>query len=98
MRWYSFVSSSVQLKTWFEESLIPVLVEDEQNHEINIKRLIEAYDYLMLNIPKILSSWVEAGSDSDSEDDKDSKIADTAEGTVTLSPSRLEMTNETKMN
>ena len=88
MRWYSFVSSSVQLKTWFEESLIPVWVEDEQTHEINIKRFIEAYDKLLLNVPKILGAWVEGDSDSESEDDKDSKTAETAEGTVTLSPSR----------
>lgn len=50
MRWLTFSSSSLKMIQFFNEDVIPILLE--YDHQLSIGRLIKAYQDLFIAIPK----------------------------------------------
>ena len=73
MRWLTFSTSSIQMIGFFNEEVIPILIE--YNHEQSIMRLVRAYNDLLILIPKSLGAYAPnetSSSDDDNEgDDQD---------------------------
>ena len=68
MRWLTFSTSSVKMINFFNEDVIPILIE--YNHELSIDRLVKAYEDLFITIPKILQPYA-PNDDSSSEGSSD---------------------------
>ena len=71
MRWLTFSTSSIEMIGFFNDEVIPILIE--YNHEQSIMRLVRAYNDLLILIPKTLHAYApnESSSDEDGNDDGD---------------------------
>lgn len=68
MRWLTFSSSSLKMIQFFNEDVIPILIE--YDHQLSIERLIKAYQDLFIAIPKTLTAYA-PDEDSSSDDNSD---------------------------
>ena len=76
MRWLTFSTSSVEMIGFFNDEVIPILIE--YNHEQSIMRLVRAYNDLLILIPRTLHAYApnDSSSDEDGNDGDDNDHED----------------------